>query len=269
MKIKTAAAVFALIASQCFAEESKAPAKIADNSFLIEEAYNQEPGVIQHINAFQYNREDHSWLYTFTEEIPAPSQKHQLSFMIPVEKIPGETGSTTGLGDILLNYRYQLFADDRIAIAPRISVILPTGDSDRGLGTGKVGWQINLPVSLDVNDLWSVHWNMGATYYNNATDAAGNTDHTLGLFYGASAIACLSPTFNLMLEVVGGSDEEVAGDHQTERSDWFFVNPGMRGAINFKSGLQIVPGLSIPIGVGPSSGEAAAFFYLSFEHPAF
>src|SRR3990172_7707853 len=34
--------------------------KIRDNSFLIEEAYNQEPGVIQHIQAFQYMK-DGSW----------------------------------------------------------------------------------------------------------------------------------------------------------------------------------------------------------------
>jgi hypothetical protein len=46
-----------------------------------------------------------------------------------------------------------------------------------------------------------------------------------------------------------------------------FLNPGVRWAYNFKSGLQIVPGVSFPIGVGPSSGQRSAFFYLSFEHP--
>jgi len=38
-------------------------------------------------------------------------------------------------------------------------------------------------------------------------------------------------------------------------------NPG------FKNGLQIVPGVAMPIGIGPSAGETGVFLYLSFEHP--
>jgi hypothetical protein len=47
----------------------------------------------------------------------------------------------------------------------------------------------------------------------------------------------------------------------------FRINPGMRYAIDFESGLQIVPGLSFPIGIGPSAGEYGMFLHLSFEHP--
>lgn len=45
--------------------------KIQDNSFLIEEAYNQERGVVQHIQTFQIMKDD-SWIYTFTQEWPVP-----------------------------------------------------------------------------------------------------------------------------------------------------------------------------------------------------
>jgi hypothetical protein len=31
--------------------------------------------------------------------------------------------------------------------------------------------------------------------------------------------------------------------------------------------LQIVPGLAIPLGLGPSKGDKGVFVYLSFEHP--
>jgi hypothetical protein len=41
----------------------------------------------------------------------------------------------------------------------------------------------------------------------------------------------------------------------------------LRFAIDFPSGLQIVPGLSFPIGMGPSQGDYGLFLYLSFEHP--
>ena len=36
---------------------------------------------------------------------------------------------------------------------------------------------------------------------------------------------------------------------------------------NFDSGLQIVPGVAVPVGVGPSEGEYGVIGYLSFEHP--
>ena len=40
----------------------------------------------------------------------------------------------------------------------------------------------------------------------------------------------------------------------------------MRWAHNLKSGLQIVPGIAVPIGIGPSSGDTGVLLYLSFEH---
>jgi hypothetical protein len=100
--------------------------RIEDNSFLIEEAYNQDPGVIQHISSFQYMK-DKTWLYTFTDEWPVPRMKHQLSTTIPVLN-----NGETGLGDILLNYRYQAIYRDRFAFSPRFSLILPTGIGKRG-----------------------------------------------------------------------------------------------------------------------------------------
>ncbi len=78
-----------------FAQSTKENLPIADNSFLIEEAYNQEAGVVQHINTFMRQRND-NWLYTFTEEIPVPSQKHQLSFTLPAQKVGGFPGGEAG-----------------------------------------------------------------------------------------------------------------------------------------------------------------------------
>jgi hypothetical protein len=60
-------------------------------------------------------------------------------------------------------------------------------------------------------------------------------------------------------EVAMGADSRVA-----EESAW--ISPGLRAAIDFPSGLQIVPGLAFPIGIGPSDGENRVLVYLSFEH---
>ena len=61
--------------------------------------------------------------------------------------------------------------------------------------------------------------------------------------------------------------ESVAGPGATSRSDAFFVSPGVRFAHDFKSGLQVVPGIAFPIGIGPSQGQHSVFLYLSLEHP--
>src|SRR5436189_3608538 len=122
---------------------------IADNSFLIEEAYNQERGVVQHISAWQRSLRSAGWSFTFTQEWPVGTQTHQFSYTIPVQRT--ERPSATGLGDAALNYRYQLRgAEQRVAIAPRLSMLLPTGSPARGLGTGHVGVQLDMPVSVSL-----------------------------------------------------------------------------------------------------------------------
>src|SRR6185437_8242001 len=51
------------------------PGPIADNSFLIEEAYNQEAGVVQHISTFSRPNGGGAWDYTFTQEWPFRGMK--------------------------------------------------------------------------------------------------------------------------------------------------------------------------------------------------
>ena len=241
--------------------------KIQDNSFLIEEAYNQEHGVIQHIQTYQLMR-DNSWLYTFTQEWPVPGQTHQLSYTVPVLHLV-DPSRTTGVGDIALNYRYQLLFSGPLAVAPRLSILLPSGDYQKGTGTSAAGWQTNLPVSVEIGKSWVTHWNAGATYVPGAREPEGSRADTWSFNYGASAIWLLSGHLNFMLEAVGASNQCVEENGYLRRDQQLFPNPGVRGAFNFKSGLQIVPGVSVPIGVGPSAGRRGVLIYLSFEHPAF
>ncbi len=218
---------------------------ISDNSFLVEEAYNQEPGVVQHISAWQRSLRTTAWAYTFTQEWPVGSRTHQFSYTIPLQRTANP--ARTGLGDAALNYRYQLRADGRVAMAPRFSLLLPTGNSTRGLGTGHVGAQLSVPVSTMLTPSLVMHWNAGVTAVSQTTS------YNLG----ASAIWLARSTFNVMVEVAWT---------ETEGAHSFVVNPGVRWAHNFASGLQIVPGIAFPVGIGPSRGERGAFLYLSFEH---
>jgi len=86
--------------------------------------------------------------------------------------------------------------------------------------------------------------------------------------YGASAIFLASKNLNLMLEVVGGTEQTVQGNGVTADENSLFASPGLRYAIDLGN-LQIVPGIAFPIGFGPSKGEYGVFAYLSFEHPFF
>lgn len=49
----TLAAVLVLLPVAAFAQAPAPPTPIQDNSFLIEEAYNQTPGVVQTIQTYQ------------------------------------------------------------------------------------------------------------------------------------------------------------------------------------------------------------------------
>jgi hypothetical protein len=115
--MRRAVLFFALAAPPVTAQTASAPETpgIADNSFLLEEAYNQERGVVQHISTFSRPFDGDGWAYTFTQEWPVPGQKHQVSFTVPVE----DAGRSAGLGDLALNYRYQALDGSRGGLAGR------------------------------------------------------------------------------------------------------------------------------------------------------
>src|SRR5664279_3024846 len=71
---------------------------IQDNSFLVEEAYNQEDGVIQHISLFQ-KLTTGAWAFTQTEEWPMRSLKHQFSLTMVATEASGYPNDGAGWGD--------------------------------------------------------------------------------------------------------------------------------------------------------------------------
>lgn len=250
-------------------QKSERPAEgIQDNSFLIEEAYNQEPGVVQHILNIihtvnrQAGPDEHEWSFVFTQEWPAISQTHQLSYTVPYTFLASGKESESGFEDVRLNYRLQaLMESERTpAFAPRFSLILPTGASDKGLGNGTVGYQINLAVSKIVSDRWTLHGNAGATFL---PDVNGHDLVSYNL--GASAIYAVSSNFNLMLEAVADWDEE-EDQGGTTRDAAVVISPGLRYAFNHANDAQTVIGIAAPIGVTSAAPDFGIFIYASFEH---
>jgi len=239
-------------------------AQIQDNSFLIEEAYNQERGVVQHISNFVRPPGGDSWAYTFTQEWPLGGIRHQLSYTLPVQHDP----AGTGLGDIGVNYRYQLIGNPAASVvfAPRLSFFLPTGNHEAGRGTGGLSLQTNLPLTLMVLPQVVTHWNAGLTLTPTARSETGNEATAASFNLGTSAIWLVRPSFNVMVEALWLSVESV-GTAGTTRSNVMLLNPGFRAAFDVAGDLQIVPGLGYTFNVGSSSDEEALFVYLSLEHP--
>ena len=120
------------------AASSPRPFDIVDNSFLVEEAFNQEAGVFQNIVTATRSA-DGRVDFSFTQEWPVGGQTHQFSYTIPFAVATG----VHGVGDVLLNYRLQVLGEHgrRPAFAPRVSLILPgvtLADSDVGRGVNLV-----------------------------------------------------------------------------------------------------------------------------------
>lgn len=250
----------------CFLSTAVASAKIQDNSFLIEEAYNQEAGVVQFINGYQYSDLTHDWNYTFTNEIPMGDETHQFSYVLPVSKKTGPPDET-GLGDVLLNYRYQLVSNEHLAMAPRLSLIVPTGDHKKGLGNGAVGLQFNHAVSITVNDKWTNHWNAGFTYIPDGKNANDDKANLFGFNFGTSAIYDLTERTNLLCEFVYSSMDSIDSTGMKLNGATYYIVPGVRTAFRPTKDTEIVPGIAALLGAGPSADvhDRGLFGYLSIE----
>lgn len=250
---------------------------IEDNSFLIEEAYNQEAGVVQHIFNFTYNNDSRQrgWTFSFTQEWPIFSQAHQFSYTIPSSHFIDGSDRIYGIGDMQLNYRYQALEESDFlpAFAPRFSLILPTGNRDRGTGDGVVGYQWNLPFSKKLTSVFAMHANLGLTYLPGVRARLGgstgplSSSHSLVSYnFGASGIFALFPRFNLMLEWVGSLEESINDAGKPKRDFLPTLSPGFRAAIVNEEKLQVVVGAAMPVGLNRKANNQGAFLYFSIEH---
>ena len=249
------------------------PPPIKDNSFLIEEAYNQEPGVIQWIATVQhFSNPTGSWGFAFTQEFPLHGIRHQLSWTVPWETNEYED---FGWGRVALHYRFQLEdGSSGTACAPRVSMLLPT-DKVYSIGTEKVEWQVNLPVSISLLEKFVMHLNAGATYSPGHSVSWWLSEEPIEdedfLFYsaGASVVWMAHPNANLLVELLHSSFEDFVStsfdSFEVERFDETVVSPGIRIAINPPFG-QFIPGIGVPIRMADGETDLGVFGYLSFEH---
>ncbi len=235
--------------------DPRRPFEISDNSFLVEEAFNQEAGVFQNIMLMQHPGAG-EWSFEFTQEWPLGGQRHQLSYTVPVEAIrpPGVEDYDVARGTIALHYRYQLSTESGsgVAISPRVSVLVP-----RKRISNHPGLQFNLPVSKQFANMY-VHANGGVTVEGVGSGGAAARWHAAG-----SLIYRAWPMVHVMLESVYRANE-----HETEagREDGWLVAPGLRGGFNLGD-HQLVLGAAIPVGLLNEYDTQDFIAYISYELP--
>ncbi len=226
--------------------ESAKPFAIVDNSFLIEEGFNQEAGVFQNIFSFKRSV-DRTWNASFTQEWPLGGMTHQFSYSLALEN----DGLSRGLGDTLINYRFQVLRESRgrPAFAPRVSLVVPGRDNLAGSDNPGMGVQVNLPASKQLNDVY-LHWNAGFTWRTRSGS------HTTVPTIGMSGIWRAKPMFHALVEALAEFDDGAT----------VTVSPGFRTGWNVGD-KQIVVGFALPIETSANKTQAAAFGYFSYELP--
>jgi hypothetical protein len=278
------AGLLCLAAAGALAQDAADAQPIRDNSFLVEEAYNQEPGVVQHIfnlyPAWEHGKAAERTVdFLFTQEWPVFSQRHQFSYTIPMRRIRedpemGIGAVAWGLDDIMLNYRFQALSGDNkafpLAVAPRFSFIFPSSNLESEANKRKLGYQINLPLSYEL-EKWAFHFNAGLTKSSNVLPPGVPGLPFLmqtadGYNLGLSAIYFLRPHFNLMLETVAFWDEEFLPGGGERMVCETILLPGFRWAPYTEGDTQWVLGCGVPIGLSAAAPDIGVFFYMSFEH---
>jgi DtxR family Mn-dependent transcriptional regulator len=224
------------------------PFEITDNSFLVEEAFNQEAGIFQ--NVLTLRADENIWLSTFTQEWPLFTQRHQLSYTLSF----GSLGAGLALGDTAIHYRLQLTTEHGRwpAMSPRFSVLVATGNDEKGLTAGAAGYEVNLPISKQFGDLY-LHANAGYVHYP-------DNDYVAPKVSG-SAIWRLRPMLNVMFEAV----TELV-DTGLTREAVTTVSPGLRAGWN-RGDTQTVIGIAAPIQFAFGRTDPSVFAYFSYELP--
>lgn len=245
--------------------EARTKRWLQSNDLLIETPYTQERGEVQHTFRFGRTRQE-TWTSTFEQEWPLWSEKHQLSVGVPSQLGRNDEGAR-GFGDVTLEYTYQLVGNNesRVTIAPKLGVSLPTGNVARELGLGAPGIELSVPVGLLWTPSFGTIANVSASFFGKTINSEGEAARHRFLEVGQGFVWYLRPRFNALLETKWerAIAREEGGTRQ--QKDELFVAPGIRWA-HLCGKVIIAPGISFPIGVGPSRGDRGVMFSLVIEH---
>ncbi len=242
-----------------------AMAAIEDNSFLLEEAFNQEWGIVQFIQKYQTSENAQGYEYVFENEIPITDKTHQFSYALTFARQDEEGHGA--LNDAVLNYRWQALNKEGVLVTERFGLVLPTGRVDNNAGNGVYGFEFMKSASIQLSDDFINHWNFGFSVLPHAKTADIDKRRTLtGFTAGTSLIYLWKDNFNFMLETLLESGQSTNPDGSKSADTALTINPGFRFAVDMDwKETQIVPGISFPTELLNGPTEHGVLVYLSIE----
>ena len=118
-----------------------------------------------------------------------------------------------GISDASFEVKYRFFENDGLSFAIKPGVSFPTGDEDKGLGTGKTGYHVFLIGSKEAAP-WGFHANLGYIRNENKVDEQKNLWH-----------ASVATTYEVMndLKLVGNVGIERNADTAADNDPGFIV----------------------------------------------
>jgi len=141
--------------------------------------------------------------------------------------IDGNAVHARGAGDTAAGIKWRFFERDKLSLALRAAINVPTGDADRGLGSGKPTYQGVLVGSVDLAPL-ALHANAG--YTRNRADPMERRD----LYHvSAAALWTVNQSWRVLLA-------ELAADTNVDNTRGQWASVARIGAIyTIKQGVDV------------------------------
>ncbi len=242
------------------------PSRISDNSFLIEEAYNQERGVVQHIVLLDKDWHTKDLGLSFAQEWPLGGQMWQGAYAVSADWEFKEVW-------LDLQLRYQLWSRDGLAVAPSIAFSTSTAIKEANSQIDNK-FRVGIPISSELSQRLAFHLNGSIESYGyTQSGVSGAFPSQLGMSYsayvpelGGSLVYQIKPTLDILVECIYSKTIKIFTEDITETTVEAVISPGFRHAWNFSSGAQMVGGFGLPIGLTDDVPDVSGLFYLSFEH---
>jgi len=118
-----------------------------------------------------------------------------------------------GISDTVFEVKWQFFEKDGLGLALKPGVRFPTGDDEKGLGTGKTGYHLFFIASQEIAP-WAFHLNLGYIGNENDVDEEKNIWH-----------ASLATTYEVIedLKIVGNIGVEKNPDKAADNDPAFIL----------------------------------------------
>jgi len=124
------------------------------------------------------------------------------------EKSPSSKTSENGVGDANVDVKFRIFEKDGLSFAVKPGLSLPTGDDDKGLGTGKWGYHFYL-IGTKETGPWTFISNLG--YIRNETSL--DTDERNIWHVSVATIYALNDQWKICADVVAERNTNKDGEN--------------------------------------------------------